>query len=168
MLSLSILDCLWRGLIFLIRTQTVLLLCLVLTINDFFCDFLRTIWICNGSRFDCSGFAIATFLVNNYIVFVTVLVDFEIPPDPPKEELLKVLELNPPPKPLPNPPEKKSSLSNMENDPNFPFLPFLPKKAPKKSSSSLVSKPTSSKKCLKISSALWKLKLIPWLGASNP
>jgi hypothetical protein len=85
---------------------------------------------------------------------VTVLVDFEIPPDPPNEELLNVLVLNPPPKPFPNPFEKKSSLSNIEKDPNLLFLPFFPKKALNKSSSSLVSKPASSKKCLKISSAL--------------
>ncbi len=165
---LSILNCLRRGLIFLIGTQTVLLLCLVWTVHNFFGNFFRTIWICNGCRFYCRCFTISTFLVNTYIVFVTVLVDFEIPPDPPNEELLNILELRPPPKPLPNPPEKKSSLSNIEKDPNLPFLPFFPKKALNKSSSPLLSKPTSSKKCLKISSALWKLKLVPWFGASNP
>jgi hypothetical protein len=103
---------------------------------------------------------------------VTVLVDLEIPPPVPKFELEKELELKPPkspPKPFPIPPEKKSSSSKPDEKNRFrPDLPFLPKILPKKSASSLLSKPKSLKKCLKISSALWKLKLVPCFGASNP
>ena len=103
---------------------------------------------------------------------MTVLVDLDTPPKPPIEELEKVLELKPLPNPLPNPFEKKSSSSKLEENPNPPkpppFLRFLPKKLPKKSASSLLSNPKSLKKCLKMSSALWKLKLVPWLGSLNP
>ena len=102
-----------------------------------------------------------------------MLVDFEIPPPVPKFELEKELELKPPkspPNPRPKPPEKKSSSSKPDEknlfNPDFPFLP--PKILPKKSASSLLSNPKSLKKCLKISSALWKLKLVPCFGASNP
>lgn len=110
--------------------------------------------------------------MNSYIVLVTVLVDLEIPPPVPKLELEKELELKPPkssPKPLPKPPEKKSSPSKPDEKNLFnPDFPFLPKTLPKKSASSLLSNPKSLKKCLKISSALWKLKLVPCFGASNP
>ena len=44
---------------------------------------------------------------------MTVLDDFDTPPDPPKEELENVLELKPPSKLLPNPFEKKSSCDTM-------------------------------------------------------
>jgi len=138
----------------------------ILPINCFLCYLFRTIWICNCSSFNLSCFTISIFSINNYIVLVTVLVDFDTPPNPPIDELLNELELNPPPNPFPPKPfEKKSSSPNIDENPLFPFLP---KNEPKKSWSSLLSNPKSSKKCLKISSALWKLKLVPWLGASNP
>lgn len=91
-----------------------------------------------------------------------MLVDLEIPPPPPNDELENVLELKPPPNPFPNPLEKKSSLSKLDekNLPNPP-LPFLPNIPPKKSASSSLSNPKSLKKCLKISSALWKLNVVP-------
>jgi len=164
----SILNSLSWGLKFLIGTQTVLFLNFIGTINDLLCNFLRTIWICYCCGLNSSGFSISTFLVKTYIVFVTVLVDFDTPPDPPNEELLNVLELKPPPIPLPNPSAKKSLLSNIEENPKPPFLPFLPKNELNKSASSSSSKPKSSKKCLKMSFALWKLKLVPCFGASKP
>ncbi len=102
-----------------------------------------------------------------------MLVDFDTPivPPPPKEE--DENELNPllPPKPFPNPLLKKSSLSKAPKPPKLPkprCPPFLCKNFPKISSSSSLSNPKSEKKFLKISSALWKLKLVPCFGASNP
>lgn len=100
---------------------------------------------------------------------MTVLVDFEIPPPVPNDELVKELELKPPkslskprPNPFPNPFEKKSSSSKPDEKNLFkPDLPFLPKIPPKKSASSSLSNPKSLKKCLKISSALWKSNLAP-------
>ena len=103
-----------------------------------------------------------------------MLVDLDTPPPPPiPPKVDDENELNPL---FPNPLLKKSSLSNPPNPPKPPkppklppFLPFLfLKKLPKKFSSSSLSKPKSVKKCLKISSALWKLKLVPCFGASKP
>ena len=98
-----------------------------------------------------------------------MLVDLETPPPFPNEELENVLELKPPPNPLPNSLEKKSLSSKFEEKNLLnPLLPFLPNTPPKKSASSSLSNPESLKKYLKISSALWKLKVVPWLGASKP
>lgn len=92
-----------------------------------------------------------------------MLIDFDIPPEPPPNGELEN-ELNPP-KPLPKPFEKKSSSLKLEKPPNppklDPFLPFRLKNELKKSASSSLSNPEELKKCLNISSALWKLKLVP-------
>lgn len=87
-----------------------------------------------------------------------------MPPPVPKFDENE-LELKPPkspPNPFPKPPEKKSSSSKFDEKNLFkPDFPFLLKMLPKKSASSLSSNPKLLKKCLKMSSALWKLKEVP-------